>query len=215
MKRWLLVLVASAGLGAAAAPAEAKAVLESSQKTYPAASVRTLNLEFTVGALRVRGTDGDEVSVRLLVHCKRDNDRCADFAEDVRLDTRTRGDRMDISVEGHAGFRGDDYWVEGLIEVPSRMRLDIEMPVGEVSVRGMESDVELRLKVGEVTVEMPEAAVANVDAGVTIGEATLDRRGGHQQVEGPFAGKLRWRDGRGTARVRVDLGVGELSMRLY
>jgi len=215
MKRWIPVLIATLVVAApAVAMARSRTVLESGTKTYPAKSVKQVAVDFTVGELNIEGTDGDEVVVKLYVHCKHDNDRCEELADELRLDARTRGDRMDIQVDGHSVFDSDDYWVEGVIQVPARVSLDIEMPVGEVHITNVKSDVDLRLKVGEATVEMREEHVGRVSAGITIGEAEIDARGGREQVEGLFGRRVRWTEGRGPARVDVHVGVGEANVRL-
>lgn len=219
MKRLLPILLAAL---AVAVPAYAhdddhgrdRIVLESEAKTYPAKSIHAVRVDFTVGELNIEGTRGDEVVVKLYVHCKRESDKCDEMARDLTLDARSRGDRMDITVEGHSLFDSDDYWVEAIIQVPARVSLDIEMPVGEVSIRDVESDVDLRLKVGEATIEMREEKVGRVSAGITIGEATIDARSGREQVEGLFGRRVRWAEGRGPARVDVHVGIGEASVRL-
>lgn len=215
MKRAILTLVAAVALGAPAASADSRIVLESAEKKYAAASLEALSLDFPVGKLHIEGTDGNEITVKLLVHCKRSEWKCEEMADQVALDARTRGSRIDIDVQGHSLFDTDDFWVEGELRVPRRMRINVEMPVGEVEISGMASDVDLRVKVGEVTLDLPEDAISRVEAGVTIGEASLHNSEGRQQVEGLFANKLRWLEGRGRARVNVELGIGELSMRLY
>jgi hypothetical protein len=215
MKRVLPALLATLAVAAPApAHAGAKSVLASEPKVFPAKSVNAVHVDFTIGELNIKGTDGDQVVVKLYVHCGRDNDRCAELAGDLRLDARTRGDRMDITVDGRWLLDCDDYWVEGVVQVPSRVSLDIEMPVGEVRITDMQNDLDLRLKVGEATIEMREAHVGRVSAGITIGEATIDSRSGREQVEGLFGRRVRWAEGRGPARVDVHVGVGEASIRL-
>lgn len=189
-------------------------VLESEAKTYPARSIESVRVDFTVGQLNIEGTDRDEVTVKLYVHCRRHSDRCEELSGDLTLDARTRGDLMTIAVEGHSVLDSDGFWVEAVIQVPARVSLDIEMPVGEVSIRGVENDVDLRLKVGEATIEMREERVGRVSAGITIGEATIDARSGREQVEGLFGRRVRWAEGRGPARVDVHVGIGEASVRL-
>lgn len=219
MKRLLPILLATLAI---AAPAFAhdhdhdrgRVVLESEAKTYPAKSINAVRIDYTVGELNVEGTSGDQVVVKLYVHCRRESDKCDEMASDLRLDARTRGDRMEISVDGHSLFDSDDYWVEAVIQVPARVSLDIEMPVGEVDIRDVENDVDLRLKVGEATVRMREDKVGRVSAGITIGEATIDARSGREQVEGLFGRRVRWAEGRGPARVDVHVGIGEASVRL-
>jgi len=212
MKRLLLTFVATLAF---AAPLHARTVLESETKTYRATSLRTVNLDFTVGELHIDGTDGDNVVVKLRVHCKRNDDWCEDHARDLKLDARVRGDRLDIDVEGRSLFDHDDYWVEGRIQVPRRMRLEIDMPVGEVHVTAMENDVDLQLKVGEVNIDMPEKRVGRVHAGVAIGEATLDKSDGRVNIAGFLGRKVSWSNGEGTARVDVRIAVGEATLRLY
>lgn len=210
MKRTLLALLACALI---VAPAQAR-VLQSQTKTYDAKGLQSVRVDFPVGELHVEGTDADQVTVKLYVHCDRHGAWCEDRAERVSLDVRPRGGRLDVDVDSHTLFHSDGFWIEGVVKVPRGLALDVNMKVGELEVRDMENDVDLAIKVGEVNLSMPETRVARVHAGVTIGEANLDHRGGHTQVAGLLGRRLNWTEGRGQARVDVRMGVGEVSVRL-
>lgn len=214
MKRLMLVLVA---LAVFATPALARdRVLESQTKSYPAKDLKSVRLEFSVGELNVEGSNSDAVRVTLRIHCKRyDDEWCDEQADEVELDAYARGDRLLLEIDGHSWWGdADDYWIEADVQIPSHLELEIDMGVGELEVEGMEGDLDVSLKVGEASVRMPESKVGRVYAKVSIGEASLNRRDGRQSVSGFLGRQLRWSNGAGRARVDVNVGVGELSLRL-
>jgi hypothetical protein len=74
--------------------------------------------------------------------------------------------------------------------------------------------VRVELGVGDVNVLMRESDVNSVHLTVGVGDATLRHPGHAQAVSGLLGRKVRWSDGTGPAHVNVDLGVGDIDVRL-
>jgi hypothetical protein len=90
------------------------------------------------------------------------------------------------------------------------------MGVGELEVAGVDDDLSIDLGVGEVDVSVPEARFRSVDLDAGIGEASLRLPEGRYQGRRSFliGSELDWHEGRGQAALVVDLGVGEVEVRL-
>ena len=86
--------------------------------------------------------------------------------------------------------------------------------MGSLDIRDFENDITVDQGVGELTVTVPEERVDSVDIDAGVGEANLTYPGGSLETSGILGNDLRWNEGSGTARVRLDLGVGEVDMRL-
>jgi hypothetical protein len=211
MSRLILVVLASLLV---APPAEAR-VLRSQPRVFPAENLASVRLDFPVGQLKVEGSESDKVRVTLYLHCDRDKRWCEEKAAEVDLDSRVSGDELVIEVEQDSWWsRGGDFWIEAVVQIPRDLELDIQMGVGEMTVEGMRGHMRVRLKVGEVSIQVPEASVKRVQGSVGIGDATIDRREGVSTVSGLLGRDVRWSEGVGPARVDASVGIGELTLRL-
>jgi hypothetical protein len=200
-----------------AAPAAAGTVRQLDE-TVAAGGIRRITIDFPVGQLRVEAAPAGaaEVTIDLAVDCRRGRERCRERAERVRLETRQRGDHLAIEVSGYPKTGNDDMHVEGTITIPTGRSLAIDMGVGELEVAGVDDDLSIDLGVGEVDVSVPEARFRSVDLDAGIGEASLRLPEGRYQGRRSFliGSELDWHEGRGQAALVVDLGVGEVEVRL-
>jgi hypothetical protein len=212
MKRGLLVVL----LLCALAPQAHARDLQTVSRTFRAGGIRDLYVDFSAGALEVRGAPGDSVVATMTARCDGDANysECAERAARVRLVSDVRGGTLHLKLEGVPKTRSRGFSVGLVLEVPSSLALALHVGVGEVEVRGMGHDVAVEMGVGNATVHQAERAVRSVKVTVGVGDATLNRS--HQRIEGRgFVGKsLRWHDGEGAARIQVELGVGEVSVGL-
>jgi len=101
-----------------------------------------------------------------------------------------------------------------LIEVPKTVALDLEMGVGDCHVEGLVRDIRVELGVGDVTLGLLERDVRSVRLTVGIGDAALHHGGSAQVVSGFLGRKVRWDEGPGSSRVSVELGIGDIDVRL-
>ena len=101
------------------------------------------------------------------------------------------------------------------VRAPAALATTVDMGIGELHVEDMTGDLTLDLGIGEIEVRAREENVGSVRLDVGTGEASL--RGvdlGRRQSAGLFVRELAWDGGRGSARLRIDLGIGEIDVRL-
>jgi len=154
-----------------------------------------VTLDLSAGGYRILPC-GEEGRIRVRWSTKR-----ADQMSDARVQVTVEGG------EAHLRARGpkEDFRVE--IEVPRRSDLQARLSVGELSVKGIEGHKELRCRIGEIQVEVPDAqAYGHVDASVKIGE--LSARPFGASKEGFFR-SFCW-DGKGSYRLEAKVGIGEV-----
>ncbi|UCE19112.1 MAG: hypothetical protein JSV84_01840 [Gemmatimonadota bacterium] len=172
-------------------------------------------IELPIGELEVKGSGGNVLSFHLKVKCEdRDSDKCRRAAEDIELEVDQHSDGIEIGIDHWPKFRNKGMSLEGFLEVPRQLVLEIDMGVGEVDISGMEDDIEIDIGVGEVSIEMNESEVRSVSLDAGVGDATL--RVGGRTIEGSgFIGHgLDWREGSGKAYIEIDCGVGSIDVYL-
>lgn len=197
-----------------ALPVAADEVVRTLERQVSAADASRIHLDFPVGELKVEVGSGREVEIQVELECDSPRKtRCVEAAKDVEL-AISSGSRLTVELKGWPknGSRG----LEGnfRVTVPRDLPLNAELGVGNMTIKGLEADLDANLGVGDVMVVMPEAAVAEVHVDTGVGDANL--LAGGRSVEGSgFVGKeLDWTKGSGKAEVEIDCGVGEARVRL-
>ena len=170
-------------------------------------------IEFSnsVGRFEIIHVDGDDMRIVLDIESERGGffRRRVDV-DNMDLDVRERGNTLFLS------FEEKNTKAEWIIEMPRSKPLtktSIEMGVGEVRIEIGATDLEIDLGVGEVIVEAPEASVGRINLNVGVGEANI--RGGEiLDRDSVFISQSVRAQGNGNFPLEVDLGVGEINIRL-
>jgi hypothetical protein len=201
---------------ATALPAAAGGPVRKLGERYPVSGIGHVALEFPVGEVVVTARDGRELIVDVALECDRPKSRsCLDAAREVRLVGRASGRRLRVELDDWPRAGGRGLQANARVQMPRALPLSLDLGVGDLSITGMEGDLEVDLGVGEVTVTMAESAVALVDLDVGVGEADLSTPHGRHAGKGWIAKELHWRKGPGNAEVRIDCGVGEIRVALH
>ena len=198
---------------ALAAPAAARS-LGTLTGAWDSTGTRSVRVGFPVGELHIVESDGPEIRAALTVRCPEGSRACEERSRRIKLITDREGATRWLRVEGHSRLRDHGLKMELRLEVPRGMAVNVEMGVGDCQISGVSGDLKVELGIGDVEVSMREAIVHSVRASVGIGDATL-RHGGHSYDGSGFLGrKLHWLEGRGEGRVSVELGIGDVDVRL-
>lgn len=206
-------LLALAGLAPAAARADV--TVRTLTQDLAVDGARQVGFHSQVGELDAEAGDGDSVRVEVAVLCEEEHEaHCREVADSIDLKIRKSGSRLGIEVTDWPKLRARGLSVKAHLVVPRHLGLEVDMGVGEVSVRGLEGDLEVDLGVGEISVVAPEKAVRSVDMDTGVGEVDLVVGGRTTQGHGLVGGNLKWKDGSGTATIELDSGVGDLRVEL-
>jgi hypothetical protein len=208
------ISLAIASLLFATAAAGDNRTVEGRARLAPGQEVR---LDFPVGRLEVVGVRGDEVRLEVEGRCKRSPGDCDDHLQAIEIDIRERDGELWIEVSPHPKWRWwDSLEIEAKLTYPAGHPLTIDMSVGELTVDGLRGDLDVDLGVGDVSVDMPGKAVNSVYLDAGIGETELLAPEGWVRAERSFlvGSETNWRHGPGDARVHIDVGVGEIVVRL-
>jgi hypothetical protein len=173
-----------------------------------------IELRLPVGSVRIEPSPDHRVRVDLEVRCPFDSESCEEQAQELSLRSSRSDGTLKVRVEGMESLRSLRLKIRGRIQVPAGKAIDVNLPVGELEIRGLTGDLDVDVGCGEVVIELREHDVRSVRMGVGIGEANFSVAGRHIEGEGWLGQKVRWSEGPGAARVAVTLGVGELGVRL-
>ena len=198
-----------------ALPVAADEVVRTLDRQVSAADASRIHLDFPVGQLKVEAGSGREVEVHVELECDSPRKtRCIEAATKVEIAVSS-GKQLKVELKGwpRSSNRGS-LEANFTVTVPRDLPLEADLGVGEMTISGIEADLNANLGVGDVTVVMAESAVAEVHVDTGVGEANL--LAGGRSIEGSgFVGKeLDWTKGSGKAEVEIDCGVGEARVRL-
>ncbi len=215
MRRWIVALAACALLAAPAAAGERHKALT---RSFSIETGQALQLELPVGELVVLGSATAKIEAELRVTCRwGSNEDCERLLEQVELDSRDTPSRKVIEVVSDSSWRKTKLEIKGEFRVPKGVDLEVDMGVGELEIEGFENDLSVDLGVGELRIRMAAAKVGSVALDAGVGEAEL--RGAGTRVEGRrsmvVGSEVYWDQGEGQARIRADVGVGEIRVTLH
>jgi hypothetical protein len=212
----LVLLVAAPAPATARAGGDATDLHRDIVRTFAIEGARRIDLHAGVGEVAVVAEDRADVAVEIhLADDGDDDDAFERHVRDYNAVARRAGDRLRVEIRSPRLRWHRNIDVSVIVRVPRRMPLEVDMAVGSLSVRGVESSVRLQLGIGEVDLRVPELGVRDVQVMLAIGEARL-ATGGGRLVESTsvFGGGLKWNEGRGAAPVSVRLGIGEVAVIL-
>ncbi len=179
---------------------------------FDATGVKLVRLDPAVGELEIVGADVTAVEVRMQIEC--DGRHCDDKIDNIRLESKTKGGELRLEVDGYP--RHGDLSVDLEIRMPRAMALDIEHGVGEISIEGVSGDIDLEAGVGEVDIRGSSKAFRSAQIELGVGESELSVDG--TTIEGDsflfVGGETEWTRGRGQSTLKVEVGVGEATVRL-
>lgn len=162
----------------------------------------------SVGAIDIVQGNGKEMRVVLEIEADKKGffHRRVDV-DDMDLEMRKRGDTLFLN------FREDDVKAQWTVEMPAVRRTILEVGVGEIRLELGDTDLDVELGVGEVNVLAPEKSVGRINLHVGVGDASV--RGAEVlDSESAFISQSIRAQGKGDNDLEVDVGVGDVSVRL-
>ncbi|HXS81752.1 MAG TPA: hypothetical protein VN896_03455 [Methylomirabilota bacterium] len=191
------------------------AMLVTDPHVYPVTSNHRVRLEFPVGELKVLATDEPHVRFDLRVRCRRWSDeRCAEMADRLILDSDDTGGTLNLKLHKFPHWNNHGMTVIGTLSVPRTLAVDIEMGVGELTISGIEGDLDVQLGVGEADIRALRSRAGHVTVDTGIGDADIHGGGSGTRSRGFIGSHAVWDEGQGRASVRLHVGVGDASVRL-
>ncbi|MDG2175443.1 MAG: hypothetical protein P8M72_04830 [Gammaproteobacteria bacterium] len=170
--------------------------------------VEEVEFSNNVGRIEIIPVEGSEMRIVMDIEGNRHGIfRRKVNVDNMDLEVKERGDTLFLS------FEEENTKAEWVIEMPTVARTIIEMGVGELKLEIGATDLDIELGVGDVTVIAPEANVGRININVGVGDANI-RVGEILADDSVFISQSIRAQGDGDQPLEIDLGVGEVKLRL-
>jgi len=104
--------------------------------------------------------------------------------------------------------------IEMKVLVPEALDVRVDMSIGELELEKLLGSVTVDMSIGEVSFEGSEEMVSRVRLDTGIGESSLSTHRGRNSSAGLFTREIAWTEGNGDSEIRIELGIGEISVKL-
>lgn len=212
MNRPLLI---ATGLALVALPLHAATIVRTLDSEVSLSDATTVEVKASVGDLAIVGEGREKVKIVAEIQCSSPADTdCKEAAEKIAIGSRRSGNELVIEVEGFPKLKSKGLSVNTRIEMPRALPLSVNSGVGDVTVSGMMGNVEIDSGVGDVRITTQSSHLKTIGLDSGVGDVELKING--QTIEGAgFVGKgLDWSQGKGSATLEVDTGVGDITVIL-
>ncbi len=209
----LFLLATTVALAATPAVAEQTAV-RSLRQELALNGATQVHAKLSIGNLTIEGTDGANVEVELTLDCTRvDPDVCKQRAERVRLAPRMKKGVLRVKLKNTPNARLRGIQARMTVRIPRHMPVEIDVTAGTLSVRGMQSHLNVNSGGGDVEIVAERARTAEVEVDSGLGKGVLWL--GEEQIKATGWPKaLEWQ-GTGDAKIEIDVvGSGDVTVRL-
>ena len=213
MRRLPLALILPVLFCACIAEAVEVRDLEGTFKVEPGQTVR---IDISVAELEIEAADREDVAVELTVRCRWSLNECENAIEDLEIASRSSSRRLTLEVTGQKRWHSSLMELEGTILIPRSSPLEVKMGVADLAITGVEKDMRVDLGVGKVWVRAPEEKLEEVFIDVGVGQVKLS--GPNARLDGRrsflVGTEVHWNEGAGKAEFDIEVGVGEVTVRL-
>lgn len=176
--------------------------------TFDLEGIEEVEFSNSVGRIEIVPVDGSEMRITLDIEAKeRGFFRRSVDVDDMDLEVRERRDSLYLS------FDEEHVSAEWVVEMPNVDYTSVSMGVGEVRLELVNTELSVELGVGDVNIEAPARNVGRISLSVGVGDASV-RGADIINSESAFISKRIRAEGQGGKAIDVDLGVGDVSVRL-
>lgn len=185
-------------------------------QTFPVEPGQPIRIEIPVAELEIVAADRADLAVELNARCRWQLQECSKALEELELATRSSSRRLTLELLGHSSWRSSILDVEGSIEVPRSSPLHVEMGVADLTLEDFEQDLRVEVGVGKVEARLPKAGYGEALIDVGIGQARFLGADGQPDENRSFlvGTDVHWAEGSGKAEIDIEVGVGEVTVRL-
>ena len=181
----------------------------------PAAGVARVVLEVGVGDVEVIADETGRIIAHVEVSADkgwRGSARARRALEALELVSDLKGDALHLRISER---RDDDhnFGEDWTLHVPPGVAIEIEQGVGDLRILDLAAEIDIELGVGDVRIEGEHAAFGPIEGQCGVGDVSL--RTPRERTEGSgFIAHSLEAEGPGKASIDVEVGVGEVDIRL-
>ncbi|HVS64869.1 MAG TPA: hypothetical protein VMT85_15350 [Thermoanaerobaculia bacterium] len=183
----------------------------------PVALGEPVSIVFGVGELDIEAAEISQLRAELVLECRKvREEQCGRYKRKLRVEPVRTAEGLEVRMSGLSLRILRRVGVTGRVLVPRWSPLTVDVGIGEVDIQAGDEDLSVRMKIGEITVRVPEEHVHSVSMRTRIGDAGIVLPDRH--LEGRrrmlIGARAEWAEGGGDSRVDVKLRIGEARVRL-
>jgi hypothetical protein len=178
-------------------------------RTIDAAMVASVEIEAAVAEMDIEFYDGNEIELE--IELKSNGHWLAwrrGDVDNVELEVRATENKVYLSI---ADRQVQQHW---RIKMPAKLAIAIEVDVGDIELEDFSNNLEMKVGVGSVRVEVDDSDYAMIRASVGVGDTAIKGFSGQQaDNERAFVSSDSYHYGDGVLEIEIEVGVGDVEVR--
>lgn len=171
-------------------------------------NISELVLDAHVGTVKLSASNDNQIHIYVKVSEKDGWSLFKSNPEDAKLKIDNNGQRIKVSLND------DEFGEEWKIEIPQLDKIDADLGVGEMTIKGLSTNLSVDVGVGEVSIYSFAEAYASAKAESGVGAAAVHSDSGQvSQNRSMVSESVNW-IGKGQYAINVEVGVGDASIKL-
>jgi len=177
-------------------------------KDIAVSGAEQLYLDAHIGSVKFTPSSDNQIHVYVKVSEKEGWGIFKDSPLEAELVVLRDGNRVTLSLND------DEYGEEWRIELPKMTLLNADLGVGELQVRNINSNLKLDVGVGEASVVVSASEFLSAKGQAGVGAATVRSHSGTTTTDRAMVSEdVTW-NGSGQYSIDVEVGVGDISIKL-
>lgn len=178
----------------------------------------SVHLKDSFGEVLIEGWERDEIEIQLT----RGTQKSYASGEEAKEKRRLEKVKLVTSNDSAGGltietknmpFMKTNFSLEYKIKVPQAVYLKVKHGIGEVTIKNMLADIEATVRIGELSVQMPENSRFDLDARSKIGEVESDFGGQYNRPKVLGAKMLDETNRSEPHKLYLRVGIGEVNVK--
>jgi len=169
---------------------------------------QTLFLDAHVGTVKFTPSDDDQIHVYVKVSEKGEWGIFKSSPQDAKLVVKRDGLKVTIMLND------DDYGEEWEVKMPQMASLNVDLGVGEMRIKRINSNLTLDVGVGEAIVIGDASNYGSAKGQASVGAAAVRSESGTKNTERAMVSEEVTWTGSGEYAIDVEVGVGDVSIKL-
>ncbi|RUO74104.1 hypothetical protein CWI80_01720 [Pseudidiomarina sediminum] len=206
---WVSALMLIASVTAMSVPfaSTANAGEREFNATYSVNDDTAFKLEFGVGSVTFERSSDDSIEVEMIAKPSEKKWFGKANLEAVELNAEQDGDRLVLTVPEQDGVT-----LQWVIRVPRIAELNVDLGVGQIAGDVYASDMDINLGIGDIDLEV-YGDVDSVKTDVGIGDTHVSGAEENSNDRAFISASSRAK-GKGDARINIDTGIGDITVRI-
>lgn len=205
-----------------AVPAFAEDVVHSFQSAVARGEVQRVVIDVSTGSFKIRNGAANRLALSGVASRDYDGQKEREWAQKVVNDTdvefHIRGAEAIVRKKfgkNAQSWRGKRFTgIELSLDLPPGIDVKFRTTAGEIDMAGDYGDIDIDLRAGEITMQIPRAHVRELKASCRVGEVRTNLGTEVVTREGVFPGRTEFFNPQGRSRVNVHVTAGEINVTL-